>query len=96
MATPSSEVSRGGDEALTPKCRSVTVNNLSPSRRYGTPVAACYGAFDGLAITRQPGTTWTWEGRFDTCVMTGWFWALVVRSVLKRSSSDLARGAQAG
>jgi len=39
------------------------------------------------------GTRITWESRFDTHGVVGWFWVLVVRSVLKRWSRDLARGA---
>jgi Polyketide cyclase / dehydrase and lipid transport len=40
------------------------------------------------------GTRITWESRFDTHGVTGWFWALVVRWVLKRWSADLAQGAE--
>jgi uncharacterized protein YndB with AHSA1/START domain len=40
------------------------------------------------------GTRITWESRFDTRGVTGWFWALVVRWVVRRWSRDLARGAE--
>lgn len=40
------------------------------------------------------GTRITWESRFDTHGVTGWFWALVVRWVVKRWSADLARGSE--
>lgn len=40
------------------------------------------------------GTRITWESRFGTHGPTGWFWALLVRWVLKRWSTDLARGAE--
>jgi hypothetical protein len=40
------------------------------------------------------GTHISWESRFATHGLTGWYWALVVRWVLKRWSSDLARGAE--
>lgn len=47
-----------------------------------------------LAATPAGGTRITWESRFDTRGATGWFWALVVRYVVKRWSADLARGAE--
>ena len=36
----------------------------------------------------------TWESRFATHGLTGWFWVLVVRWVLKQWSADLAKGAE--
>jgi Polyketide cyclase / dehydrase and lipid transport len=50
-------------------------------------------------VTLEPlpdgGTRIGWESRFETRGITGWFWVLVVRSVIKRWSADLARGADA-
>lgn len=48
-----------------------------------------------VRLTALPGggTRITWESRFATHGATGWFWVLVVRSVVKRWSADLARGA---
>ena len=40
------------------------------------------------------GTRISWESRFDTHPLTGWFWAAVVRWVVKRWAADLARGAE--
>lgn len=40
------------------------------------------------------GTRITWESRFDTHGVTGWFWVLVTKSVVKRWTADLARGAR--
>ena len=36
----------------------------------------------------------TWESHFDSGSISGWFWVLVVRWILKRWSADLARGAE--
>lgn len=46
-----------------------------------------------LATLPSGGTRISWESRFGTHGVTGWFWVLVVRSVVKRWSADLARGA---
>lgn len=48
-----------------------------------------------VTLTALPGggTRISWESRFGTHGLTGWYWVLVVRSVLKRWSADLARGA---
>jgi len=54
-----------------------------------------YRADVTLSATPDGGTHITWESRFDPRGVTGWFWVLVVRSVLKRWSRDLARGAEA-
>jgi Polyketide cyclase / dehydrase and lipid transport len=40
------------------------------------------------------GTRITWESRFATNRLTGWFWVLVVRWILKHWSADLATGAE--
>lgn len=48
-----------------------------------------------VRLTSLPGggTRITWESRFATHGLTGWFWVLVVRWVVKRWSADLAKGA---
>jgi uncharacterized protein YndB with AHSA1/START domain len=48
-----------------------------------------------VALTPMPtgGTRITWESRFRTHGVTGWFWVLTVRWVVKRWSADLAKGA---
>lgn len=38
------------------------------------------------------GTRITWESRFDTHGVTGWFWVMAVSWVVRRWSADLARG----
>jgi Polyketide cyclase / dehydrase and lipid transport len=48
----------------------------------------------GLTTLPGGGTRITWESRFATHGVTGWFWVLVVRWVLKRWSADLAKGAE--
>ena len=40
------------------------------------------------------GTRITWESHFATHRLTGWFWVLVVRWILKHWSADLAKGAE--
>lgn len=40
------------------------------------------------------GTRITWESHFATHRLTGWFWVLVVRWILKHWSADLAEGAE--
>jgi Polyketide cyclase / dehydrase and lipid transport len=40
------------------------------------------------------GTRISWESRFATHGLTGWFWVLVIRWVLKHWSADLAKGAE--
>jgi hypothetical protein len=40
------------------------------------------------------GTRITWESRFATHRLAGWFWVLVVRWILKHWSADLAQGAE--
>lgn len=40
------------------------------------------------------GTRITWESHFATHSLTGWFWVLVVRWILKHWSADLAKGAE--
>jgi hypothetical protein len=40
------------------------------------------------------GTRISWVSRFAAHRLTGWFWVLVVRWILKRWSADLARGAE--
>ena len=40
------------------------------------------------------GTRITWESRFAAHRLTGWFWTLVVRWILKHWSADLAKGAE--
>ena len=47
-----------------------------------------------LSTLANGDTRITWVSRFDTHGMTGWFWVLVVRSVVKRWAADLARGAE--
>jgi hypothetical protein len=49
-----------------------------------------------VRLTTLPasGTRITWESRFDTHGVTGWFWVLVVRWVVTRWSADLAKGAE--
>jgi hypothetical protein len=49
-----------------------------------------------VQLTAQPdgGTRIVWESRFDTHGVTGWFWVLVIRWVVKRWSADLAKGAE--
>ncbi len=47
-----------------------------------------------LAGLPSGGTRITWQSQFDTRGPTGWFWALVVRWVVRRWSADLARGAE--
>lgn len=42
------------------------------------------------------GTRITWESHFGTHGLTGWFWVLVIRWVLKQWSADLAKGAERG
>lgn len=53
-----------------------------------------YRADVRLTALPSGGTRITWEAHFDTRGPTGWFWVLVVRSVVKRWSADLARGAE--
>jgi hypothetical protein len=49
-----------------------------------------------VRLTALPGagTRIRWESQFGTHGVTGWFWVLVVRWVVKRWSTDLARGAE--
>jgi hypothetical protein len=49
-----------------------------------------------VELTSLPsgGTRITWESRFDTHGVTGWFWVLVVGWVVRHWSADLARGAE--
>jgi hypothetical protein len=49
-----------------------------------------------VRLTARPdgGTRITWESRFATHGVTGWFWVLVVRWVVRRWSADLAKGAE--
>ncbi len=58
----------------------------------GLPVVD-YRADVTLTPLPNAGTEITWVSRFETRGITGWFWVLVVRSVVKRWSRDLARGA---
>lgn len=46
-----------------------------------------------LTATPEGGTRITWESRFDTHGVLGWFWVLVVGWVLRHWSADLAKGA---
>jgi hypothetical protein len=40
------------------------------------------------------GTRITWESRFAAHRLTGWFWVLTVRWILRHWSDDLAKGAE--
>ena len=53
-----------------------------------------YRADVWLTTLPNGGTRIVWESRFRTRGITGWFWVLVVRSVVKRWTADLARGAE--
>jgi hypothetical protein len=52
-----------------------------------------YRADVRLSALPGGGTRIIWESRFDTHGVTGWFWVLVIRWVVRRWSSDLAKGA---
>lgn len=47
-----------------------------------------------LTVLPGVGTRITWESRFATHGFRRWFWVLAIRWVLKRWSTDLARGAE--
>jgi hypothetical protein len=53
-----------------------------------------YRADVGLLALPDGGTRITWESRFATHGLTGWFWVLVIHWVLKQWSADLAKGAE--
>lgn len=59
----------------------------------GLPVSD-YRSDVTLASLPGGGARITWESRFATHGVTGWFWVLVVKWVLKRWTADLARGAE--
>ena len=56
----------------------------------GLPRWMAHRADVWLSTLPNGGTRIVWELRFSMCGITGWFWVLVVRSVVKRWSADLA------
>lgn len=88
----------GVNPAKPAKCNREEVVTFEAPNRFGYKLLSGQPLDDyqsEVKLTELPGggTRITWESRFGTHGLTGWFWVLVVQWVLKTWSADLAKGA---
>lgn len=89
----------GLDPAKPTRCNREEVVAFEPPTHFGYTLLSGQPLDDyrsDVRLAERPGggTQITWESRFGTHGPTGWFWALVVRWVVRRWSADLAKGAE--
>jgi hypothetical protein len=89
----------GLDPAKPTKCNREEVVAFDAPNHFGYALLSGqpldnYRADVRLTALADGRTRITWESRFATHGVTGWFWALVIRWVVKRWSADLAKGAE--
>jgi hypothetical protein len=89
----------GLDPGKPTKCNREEVVAFDPPTHFGYTLLSGQPLDDYRSDVRLyalpgGGTRITWESRFATHGLTGWFWVLVIRWVLNHWSADLAKGAE--